>query len=701
MKGKWILSLFTGIFIIFFSITPVFAQKFAQHNLGKFAVKLPLNHNLGDLKSMDFSDKGMWYPNGFYESQILERNSELMVMKNYTTMEGDEKPLIYTPGAGFYGIYVKEYRKYAPPTVVVNGVTVSSPFTGIVDKSIPSDIFVDMSYKMIDEMGVQFFNKSYSYSNPNHDDYVIFDITLKFTGDIDEEMGQDLPDQTVEFAWGELYGFDMPQLAQERCKVNWHSNNGWATWDTYTNYTGKPLLVNDGQRKDLIISYYYGYDSMWLPAPAGYEPDDVPRYYDSRGFPDAKNGMFLFAQIPGFATLYADKSADEPVDDPENQPVNVGWMTDTGYLSENWPGGDQWQFLTRKDLNYKDGWIENNIDPRDVGRGGQENCLMKQSYGPYKMSIDDDVRSVIAVGCGMIDEDLCWSEGRKWYNWYWDLPGEKLDDEGKNALIATGIDSLFQAMDRAYWTFNRGYDIPDPPPAPDLEVTDGPDQIEIKWGYPDESYFKDPDTGVDDFYKWRLYRKKGAYYVYDDKDQFTYYKYELIGEFDRNTTSYIDKDVIRGVQYHYCVTAVDDGSQNKDGLFPGQKLESSYYANRNLVGVSAYKPGLDVSEQVVVVPNPYSISEDLHNKMNWPGSPNEIRFINLPAYCTIRIYTATGELVKTIEHTSGTGDEPWVNLKTDSNQYPVSGVYIAVIDNARDNNGNPLPRKIVKFILVR
>lgn len=379
-------------------------------------------------------------------------------------------------------------------------------------------------------------------------------------------------------------------------------------------------------------------------------------------------------------------------------------------MVKKWPGGGYWGALTSGVYNPKSGWEVYGTDPASLV--GETNYINFHSYGPYTVSINktkpvtdaDGVRAVFAMGAGGIDEDLCWEYGQKWYNWYWKLnvpDNQKINNEQKNALLATGRDSLFQAMDRAYWAFNKGYNIPDPPPAPNMDVSGGPGYIEIKWKYPDDKMYKDPDTGIDDFYKWRLYRKMGSYWVYDDTDQYAYRKYELIGEFDRNTTSYLDKSVIKGADYHYCVTGVDDGSQNKDVLFPGQKLEGSYYANRNTIPVRSGEPGLDVSDQVIVVPNPYSISTGLENKLNWPGAPNDIHFMNLPKYCTIKIYTVTGELIKTFEHVNGQGTEVWENLRTDSNQYPVSGVYIAVIDNAQDGAKKPLPKQFVKFIIIR
>ena len=40
-------------------------------------------------------------------------------------------------------------------------------------------------------------------------------------------------------------------------------------------------------------------------------------------------------------------------------------------------------------------------------------------------------------------------------------------------------------------------------------------------------------------------------------------------------------------------------------------------------------------------------------------------------------------------------------MRTDTNQSPVSGVYILVVDDAKDANKEPLPKKFFKFVIVR
>ena len=81
---------------------------------------------------------------------------------------------------------------------------------------------------------------------------------------------------------------------------------------------------------------------------------------------------------------------------------------------------------------------------------------------------------------------------------------------------------------------------------------------------------------------------------------------------------------------------------------------------------------------IKVVPNPYIISAKWERKrLGDPklGEPiRDLVFTNLPGVCTISIYTLDGNLVKTIEHTSGQGTEFW-DLRSFSNQQIATGIY--------------------------
>ena len=84
------------------------------------------------------------------------------------------------------------------------------------------------------------------------------------------------------------------------------------------------------------------------------------------------------------------------------------------------------------------------------------------------------------------------------------------------------------------------------------------------------------------------------------------------------------------------------------------------------------------------MPNPYqSAGGQLDdNGYNYQGQPNKLQFVNLPASAIIRIFTITGDLITRIDHTSGSGDESWDLMISDNNQFLVSGIYFAHIEDA-------------------
>jgi hypothetical protein len=86
----------------------------------------------------------------------------------------------------------------------------------------------------------------------------------------------------------------------------------------------------------------------------------------------------------------------------------------------------------------------------------------------------------------------------------------------------------------------------------------------------------------------------------------------------------------------------------------------------------------------------------------------KIAFLNIPAFCKIRIFTERGDLIQTLEHMDGSGDEFWDSV-TSSRQTVVSGVYIAHFEVTQDysdpDTGQLLYKKgdntYQKFVVIR
>jgi hypothetical protein len=115
--------------------------------------------------------------------------------------------------------------------------------------------------------------------------------------------------------------------------------------------------------------------------------------------------------------------------------------------------------------------------------------------------------------------------------------------------------------------------------------------------------------------------------------------------------------------------AFDLSSKTYNGLF----LD---YDNQNFIGVSIVKDNLNT---VIVYPNP---------------GKNAMTFTNLSAIATIKIFTVSGELVKTIEEIDGDGQTIWY-ADNDSGEKVASGVYLYVVINPQGE------KKTGKVALVR
>ncbi len=389
-------------------------------------------------------------------------------------------------------------------------------------------------------------------------------------------------------------------------------------------------------------------------------------------------------------------------------------------------------------------------NPRnDPDQGKQGGHAATVAFGPYDMEIGESVRILVVRGVGGLDFDAQLYVGRQYkfsgaddnaliaydanndgviedkeysYHDVYDLGDEVMT---KNQWVMSGRDSLFKIFYAAQDLYEASndlsqYPIVQPPlPPREFSVTGLPDRISLEW---------EPLDGGPTRTGWEVYRTNKASYwspAYDNvrspgpgvslvealedpdrrlrrtEDELPYTC--VAGDrpgcaqpaLPPNATSFDDTEVTRGTDYFYYLAAVgEEQPEDPDaitGTPGGVALRSSRYFTQTYQAVNLKRPPGETIEAARVVPNPVNIGSDQSIRFD---KEDEVAFFNIPGECTIKIFTETGELVQTIEHTDGSGDEKW-NLTTASRQLLVSGIYIAVIETPEGE------RVFRKFTVIR
>ena len=180
----------------------------------------------------------------------------------------------------------------------------------------------------------------------------------------------------------------------------------------------------------------------------------------------------------------------------------------------------------------------------------------------------------------------------------------------------------------------------------------------------------------------------------------------MIAEVPAGTQQYYDESPARGFSYYYYITAYSDGSRNNDGIYnPTGPLESTRFYTKTTEPAYLKRQAGENLKDIRVVPNPFNIRAE---QLQYTGGDDKIMFLNIPGNCIIRIFSERGDLIETIVHDDGSGDETWKSLSS-SRQVVVSGIYIAHFEVTEDQEdpvtGDILYRKgetaTRKIIIVR
>lgn len=274
-------------------------------------------------------------------------------------------------------------------------------------------------------------------------------------------------------------------------------------------------------------------------------------------------------------------------------------------------------------------------------------------------------------------------------------------------FLAEGLENIRANWEAAMELINNNYQLPAdayPPPTcgtapfvatdnnkleatPFSEIVDGQatQGFDLSWMAVPSSY-GDPGTGEDDF---------AGYKIYQSEIHITGPWIEIVDLTRQEAEAYRQGDRIvyrvtvePGVPYRYAVTSYDT-----HGLESGMTAYT-YYAQ------AAQRAPSNNMSTIKVVPNPFRQRSGLLD----PGENNRISFVNVPAKCTIRIYTLAGDRVKTIEH-DGLGETVWgegeynTYMLTDFSDNVAPGLYIYHVES--HVAGHEGETHIGKFMIIR
>lgn len=284
--------------------------------------------------------------------------------------------------------------------------------------------------------------------------------------------------------------------------------------------------------------------------------------------------------------------------------------------------------------------------------------FLLQGFGPYDLSPKDSVKIVIVEAVNGIPQDLA------------------IKGLASQSLLPAGLDSLKKTVERARVLFDNKY-VPRAlaPPSPPTEyfVLPSTQEIVITWP-PDVEKWVDPLTGEIDLDYYNVYRSDRAFNGPFEKRtrrgiKLTGSDFSRYFDAELGKWKYKDNTVQVGVGYFYAITSVDKYG-NESGM-----------VNRNTQALRTARSPAENALKVSVFPNPFRLVSGLPTA----GEESSIVFTNLPAKCTVRIYTVSGDLVRTLEHDNpSSGEHVWDQL-TESRQKTAAGIYLYTVESEVGN----------------
>ena len=579
------------------------------------------------------------------------------------------------------------------PEVIVDGAKSFEKYVYVntIDPTMKADRA--MTVKNNSRIGITTTAVMNAFSQEYHDDYHIIEYSFTNTGNVDGDEEIELSSELT----GVYFFFIHRYMVHDAS--SWIRGGG-APWGKFTMNDA----VGDGH-EDYDVDFRAQY--AW----AGLNPDNTS--FSSIGGPMMfphwasagwdTTGRLAAGQMVGRVTIH---SPDTPGgSDSQNQPSTMGVMgsDDPNLTTDEYdPSSMQIQYDTymasgrlyphhaddiEPEGNFDTPTNAPNIFDGVYDEGGWS---VIEGHGPYTIPFGQTVNIVVADAVGGLSMRAKYDIG-KLYNAAGSdeaLLSYNGSSMTKNQWALTAKDSLFKTFERALANHAAGYDIPQPPYPPEkFEVTSGTDKITLSWV---------AASGGPLVTGWHIYRAKGTYsfpIIGEALADHGGLGHELIANLAASETSFEDATAARGENYYYFIQAVGNAAANNGAaMTPAGALKSNQHWTQTYLPASLKRAPGSGLEAVRVVPNPYHVQANTDVRYS---DQDRLAFLDVPGDCTIKIYTQLGELVETIEHTDGSGDEYW-DQTTSSRQVVASGLYIAhITDNVTKETAER------KFVIIR
>jgi hypothetical protein len=572
--------------------------------------------------------------------------------------------------------YFEMVSKFDPPRVFVDDL--HSYGKSVENDDVDPDLDADrIIYNIVNtQLGVTIERTILAFSHPDHDNYMIYEYTYTNTGNVDDDSDIELPNNTVEDFYV-FYQYRYSPCFQPRYVIG--NASGWgisAMHDARGDGASNIAIYNDPLDERFRAQY------TWQ----GYWSGRDPQHYDNIGGPiwepnsilldrgytteDDSVGRLAAPQFVGNVTLYADDPDNIGVDDV-NQPSTTNWFgSNVERTKNNDPYNEVWmqeeyEMMSDQHKSPRHAWAAEptgNFANQQSELESPAGYSFGNGYGPYTLGSGESITIVMAEAADGLGTEQCIDIGRQYKN-------GQIDAVAKNIWVLTGKDSLFKTFRNAISNYASGYsEAQAPKPPKTFNIEGGGDRIILTWDIYDNST---------DVQSYRIYRNEGEF---DNP----YKPPILVYEASASERRFDDLTPIRGIGYYYFIQTVDNSG-----------LVSNRHYTQSFDPAFLVRPAGKQMSDVRVVPNPFILSSSPNRLRFGSSEPDKLAFFNIPGQCTIQIFTETGELVYTIEHTNGSGDEYWKGVNY-SNQVVVSGIYIAVIkDNITGEKG------LVKFVVIR